>query len=171
MILASIPMIATEVDNGDDDEDDDANDWVPRGLPQSRQPFSPPMILTSTTLRSVRATTPEPTIPDDPVTAIARLQSFDGSFGLDQPLCQLIFGDKRTLESLRSALPPFIKANPDAESIWATAIAVAYLRTKVSDLRDIWIGLWEKANKYAVRALAGSTLSFEQAISDAEKLL
>ena len=171
MILLSIPMIATEADNDDDDDDDDPNDWVPRGLPQSRQPFSPPMILTSTTLRSVRATTPKPTIPDDPVTAIARLQSFDGSFRLDQPLCELIFGDKRTLESLRNALPSFTKANPDAERIWATAIAVAYLRTEADDLRDVWVGLWEKANEYAVRALAGSTLSFEQVISDARKLL
>ena len=64
-----------------------------------------------------------------------------------------------------------IRSLPEAEKIWASAIAVAYLKTKASDTKDVWVGLWEKAKDYAAHALAGSALSFDQVVPDAEQLL
>ena len=168
-----IPLIAMAADDegdGDDDDDDDDEDydvWVPRGIPRARTPSFAPIIRCA-----IAEDVPErePTVPDDPVTAITRLQSFEGSFSLNEPLRKLIFSDKLTLDDLRGAIPSAIRSHFEAEKIWATALAVAYLRTKANDLPDIWAGLWEKANGFVVRALAGDALSFDQVVLDAMRL-
>ncbi|EPT01798.1 hypothetical protein FOMPIDRAFT_59317, partial [Fomitopsis schrenkii] len=139
------------------------------GRGRSSSPAAPASSHSSITGRGIRIATPA--IPDDPVTAVARLQSFAGSFDLDEPLRKLVFGNTLTLESLRSAVPSSIRPHPKAKKIWATAIAVAYLKTKAGDTMDIWVGLWEKANNYAACALTGSKLSFDQVVTDAIELL
>lgn len=108
---------------------------------------------------------------DDPVTAIARLQNFDGSFQLDDGLCRLVFGDKITLNSLKDGIPTSLRSHFEAERLWATAIAVAYLKAKADGAMDVWAGLWEKASQYATAALAGSAVSFDQIVSDAVQVL
>lgn len=164
---------------GEDEHSEDEVDWVPKGPPMARQlyrappppirPAPAPATHSSIIPRSVQPAIT--TVPDDPVTAVARLQSFDGSFDLDEPLRKLIFGDKLALESLKGAVPSSIRAHPEAEKIWATAIAVAYLKTNASDSMDVWVGLWEKANDYAARVLMGNTPSFDQVVSDAVEVL
>ena len=161
-------MMTSQGGHDDDDDLDCPWQWSPRG-PTEAPMGSRPTSRTSIANWSVRAF--DSTVPDDPVTAIARLQCFDGSFRLDKSLCKLIFGDKRKLKGLRKAIPTFIRSLPEAEKIWASAIAVAYLKTKASDSKDVWVGLWEKAKNYAAHALAGSALSFDQVVPDAEQLL
>ena len=133
---------------------------MPCGLPP-RQAHSP----------LVRYAEPDLAPEDDPVTAIARLQNFDGAFELDDALCRLVFDDKTTVESLRDGIPAYLSSRFEAERIWAAAIAVAYLKTKAGELMDVWVGLWEKANHYAAEALAGSAVSFDQIVADAEKVM
>ncbi|KZT66843.1 VIT-domain-containing protein [Daedalea quercina L-15889] len=115
--------------------------------------------------------TPEPNATDDPIAAVARLQSFDGSFQLDNALRALVFSDRFTLDDLKNATPASIHSHPQGEQVWATAIAVAYLKTRAADQMDIWAGLWEKANEYAVQALQGSSVSFHLLVNDAVALL
>ncbi|KZT66845.1 VIT-domain-containing protein [Daedalea quercina L-15889] len=116
----------------------------------------------------VQTRTPaEPNPSDDPTTAIARLQSFDGSFRLDDTLRKLVIGDKLTLDALKTATPASIRSHTHSEEIWATAIAVAYLKTMAKDAMDIWVGLWEKANEYGAQALRDTPVSFDQLVEEA----
>ncbi|TFY68076.1 hypothetical protein EVJ58_g1240 [Rhodofomes roseus] len=108
---------------------------------------------------------------NDPVTAIARLQSFDGSFQLNDALRTLAFGDRLTLDALGATAPASIRSHPLGGQVWATAIAIAYLKTKAADQMDIWAGLWEKAYEYVVQALQGTTVSLDQLVDEAVTLL
>lgn len=114
---------------------------------------------------------PDATLIDDPVTAITRLQAFDGSFELNDTLCKLVFGDKFTLDGLKNGISASLRSHTEAEKIWATAISVAYLKMKASEKMDVWVGLWEKASGYTEQALAGSAVSFDQVVADAVQML
>ncbi|EPT01795.1 hypothetical protein FOMPIDRAFT_1059549 [Fomitopsis schrenkii] len=109
-------------------------------------------------------------LPEDPVAAIARLQLFDGSFQLDDALRQLVFGESLTWDQFVATVPPSIGSHLHGGQIWAAALAMAYLAVKAADKRDVWSGLWEKANEYAVQALQGSTVSFHLLVNDAVSL-
>ena len=108
---------------------------------------------------------------EDPTTAIARLQSYDGSFQLDDALRMLVFGDRFTHDDFMDTVPASIRSHPQGAQLWATAIALAYLKVKAADKTDIWAGLWEKADVYAGQALQGSAASFHKLVNDAVHLL
>ena len=77
-----------------------------------------------------------------------------------------------SLKKLRKTMPaPLRPHHPQAEKVWAAALAIAFLKTNAADSMDIWIGLWEKARDYAARVLAGGSLSFDQVVPEAVKLL
>ena len=109
-------------------------------------------------------------LPDDPIAAIARLQLFDGSFQLDDALRQLVFGESLTWDHFAATVPTSIGSHLYGDEVWAAALAMAYLTVKAADKRDVWNGLWEKANEYAAQALQGSTISFHLLVNDAVRL-
>ncbi|KAI0916398.1 hypothetical protein AcW1_008870 [Taiwanofungus camphoratus] len=108
---------------------------------------------------------------DDPVTAVARLQSFDGSFQLDAALCSLLSASNVSLQKLKNSIPSSIRSSPQAEIVWATVLAAAYLKVKLADEKDIWGGLWDKAKYYVTHVLSGGVIMFERLVMDAAKLL
>ncbi|KAH9830990.1 uncharacterized protein C8Q71DRAFT_862124 [Rhodofomes roseus] len=142
----------------------DEDVWTPRGA------FRPPVVRRDRSAVSTAHST-QRVVPDDPVTAIARLQSFDGSFQLNDALRTLAFGDRLTLDALGATAPASIRSHPLGGQVWATAIAIAYLKTKAADQMDIWAGLWEKAYEYVVQALQGTTVSLDQLVDEAVTLL
>jgi len=147
------------------------NDWTPRGPSAMSVASASPRGRSHPNLRAARSPQVSTTLPDDPVTAIARLQSFDGSFQLNDGLRKLVLGDKVVPGAVVDTAPVSIQSHPQGEQIWATVIAIAYLKTKAADQTDIWAGLWEKAYEYVVQALQGSTVSFDQLVDEAAALL
>ena len=116
---------------------------------------------------SSTSSVPVATPAEDPTTAIARLQSFDGSFQLDGVLRELVFGDRFTQDEFVGTVPASIRMHPQGAQIWATAIALAYLKMKAADKRGIWAGIWEKASEYVGEALQGSAISFHLLVDEA----
>jgi hypothetical protein len=84
---------------------------------------------------------------DDPITAWARLQSFNGGFTLDSRLANLLFGSPSATYMLQNSIPVSIKRIEEgkAEGIWATVVACAYLEVKLGSEKEVWEGLREKA--------------------------
>ena len=107
---------------------------------------------------------------EDPITAIARLQLFDGSFQLDSALRELVFGDRFSQDAFVETVPASIRTHSQGPQIWAAAIALAYLKVKAADKRDIWAGLWEKASEFADQALQGGEVSFHLLVNDAASM-
>ncbi|KAH9935466.1 uncharacterized protein B0H18DRAFT_1114207 [Fomitopsis serialis] len=107
---------------------------------------------------------------NDPITDIARLQRFDGSFELDNALCSIISPDKLSLDGLRATIPIYIQAHPRGPQMWATVLAMAYLRAKVGNKANIWGGLWQKGKNYVDKCLHGGTVNFEQLVTDAGQI-
>ena len=104
-----------------------------------------------------------------PVVTAARLQQFDGSFVLDEKLCSLI-SDKLSLPEVKSAIPSGIQGVQDADKIWATVLVAAYMKAHLGDDKDIWLGLWKKAEDFIALAL-GDKISFASLVDEALKLL
>ncbi|TFY65188.1 hypothetical protein EVJ58_g2141 [Rhodofomes roseus] len=119
--------------------------------PSRSAPYSPPM----------------PTPQADPITGIARLQKFDGSFELDNVLCTTICARKASLDDLKASIPAYIRSQAKGRRLWATALAMAYLRMKAGDKVDIWAGLWQKGREFIERYLRGGTVGFDQLVADA----
>lgn len=82
-------------------------------------------------------------------------------------LRQLVFGDRFSWDEFVGTVPASIRMHPQGAQIWATAVALAYLKTKAADRRGIWAGLWEKASEYAGQALQGSAVSFHLLVNEA----
>jgi hypothetical protein len=109
---------------------------------------------------------------DDKVTALARLQSFNGSFALTSALAALLFGS--SLEGkLKDSISESINGVGDskADMIWATVVACAFLEVKLIAYKEVWEGMWEKAKAFVDEELAGSgsTIRFEDLAEDAAK--
>ncbi|EPT01797.1 hypothetical protein FOMPIDRAFT_1023065, partial [Fomitopsis schrenkii] len=108
--------------------------------------------------------------PEDPTAAISRLQLSDGSFQLGGVIGQLVLDESLTWDHFVTTVPTSIGSHLYGDEIWAAALAMAYLTVKAADKRDVWNGLWEKANEYAAQALQGSTISFDLLVNDAVRL-
>lgn len=104
-----------------------------------------------------------------PVVTAARLQQFDGSFNLDEKLCSLI-SDKLSPLEVKSAIPTRIQGVQDADKIWATVLVTAYMQVHLGDHKDMWLGLWKKAEDFIKSAL-GDKISFASLVDEASKLL
>ena len=114
--------------------------------------------------------------PDGGVAGIARLQSFDGSFALDVDLVNLLGKDRTsqndtTLSALRNAIPDSISSIPRADAVWATVLAIAYLKTRMPDEMNVWMKLAQKAMQYVLQTIGGDVDSFSQLVYDAEELI
>lgn len=104
-----------------------------------------------------------------PVVTAARLQQFDGSFYLDEKLRSLI-SDKLSPLEVKSAIPTGIQGVRDADRIWATVLVAAYMKVHLADDKDMWLGLWKKAEGFIKSAL-GDKISFVSLVDEASKLL
>ncbi|PPQ90311.1 hypothetical protein CVT25_007896 [Psilocybe cyanescens] len=118
--------------------------------------------------RKPTAIAPAPWTTGAPIIAAARLQSFDGSFELNDELHALI-GRKVSLQRLKTAIPLRLKAQRDADKIWGTVLAAAYLKKALLDDKEMWIGLWNKAAEYVEMKL-GAGASFAALVDEASKL-
>ncbi|KIP02807.1 hypothetical protein PHLGIDRAFT_130535 [Phlebiopsis gigantea 11061_1 CR5-6] len=76
---------------------------------------------------------------DDAVAQLVLLQSFDGSFPPDKHLLDLLDGVVSVAEAQSLGV---------SERIWATCLAVAYLRVRMNDQPELLDGLVEKAKTF-----------------------
>ncbi|KAJ7467115.1 hypothetical protein FB451DRAFT_406080 [Mycena latifolia] len=81
----------------------------------------------------------------DSLEALARLQSFDGSFTLG---VLSVIALRTDLQTVRDALPA---AAPD--QVVATVLAMSFLAAKLAAEHEAWAGLHEKARQYIAVAL------------------
>ena len=98
---------------------------------------------------------PAPAVPrsDDPIArmhALVALQRADGSWDLTNELADLI---ARPLAQLASAMPTQAHG-VDARHAWATALALAWLRTEGAVFEDQWRLLADKALRWLEREVA-----------------
>ncbi|KZS96829.1 VIT-domain-containing protein [Sistotremastrum niveocremeum HHB9708] len=137
--------------------------------------------------KPIRVTPKVSSSPQGSITAVATLQSYDGSFNFDNSLLSLIFSPNSTsssptmnqgyqntyarLQSLKLATPSFIKSSPNADKVWATALAAAYLHDRLADEKDVWVGLFEKARVFVERAMPGQVGVFERLVEEARSLI
>jgi hypothetical protein len=114
---------------------------------------------------------PTSSVSDDKVTALARLQSFDGAFALDSRLVRLLFGTASE-DKLKSSIPASVKGTGKADSIWATVVACKFLEVKLTSEKEVWEGMWEKAKTFVETELTNSGLNvpFEELAKEAAKL-
>ncbi|BGO90706.1 hypothetical protein NBRC10512_000646 [Rhodotorula toruloides] len=95
---------------------------------------------------------PEPTAaPSDPLDAIARHQSFDGSF---DPAVLALCAPSTSLDELLAKLPPASKDKEGKDKLVATAVVLAYWKREMRDREEEWEGMAEKAMSY-LRSEAG----------------
>ena len=112
---------------------------------------------------------------DDPVTPIARLQAFNGSFALDNSLVALLSkaNSRITSQSLKASIPASIRVlqHADPQVAWATLLVAAYLKVKLANEKDIWEGIWEKAMRFVMDAVNGGPFIFSQLLDEAIKVV
>ncbi|GAA5929867.1 hypothetical protein JCM10213_002807 [Rhodosporidiobolus nylandii] len=92
---------------------------------------------------------PAALVPSDRLDAIARLQSFDGSFspsvllfcGVALPACELI-----------AKLPVELQSAEKVEEVVATLVVLAYWQREMKQLEDEWCGMAEKARAFVAAA-------------------
>ncbi|KAH9924780.1 von Willebrand factor type A domain-containing protein [Fomitopsis serialis] len=106
-----------------------------------------------------------------PVTLLAQLQAFDGSFKLDGTLISVIFKERVSLDSVKHTIPSSLASNATAETIWVTAIVAAYMKVQLADMADMWDVLWAKAMRFVVRAVVGGASVFEKLVAEAADIL
>jgi hypothetical protein len=106
----------------------------------------------------------------NPIAPIARLQSFEGSFALDSSLVGMLALDKAgaNLQMLKDGIPGSIKSSPQAETIWATVLAIAHLKSTMSHEKDVWNGMWQKAMRYVMQTTAMDPAGFSQLVDEAQ---
>ncbi|KDR71710.1 hypothetical protein GALMADRAFT_143511 [Galerina marginata CBS 339.88] len=112
-----------------------------------------------------KATAPTTWKAGAPIVAAARLQDFDGSFKLDDKLSSLL-GKQLSPVRLKSMMPSRIQGAREAEKVWATVLAAAYMKVCLADDKEVWIGLWQKAAAY-VNSMLGSEISFAFLVDEA----
>jgi len=105
----------------------------------------------------------------DPVTAVASLQSFDGSFALDSALLALLQRKKGSLSlpTLRTAIPEQIRGGKNAETVWATVLAATYMMVALADRRSIWESLWDKAQEFVCQETSIAPYQFTRMVQAA----
>ncbi|KAF8521302.1 hypothetical protein JB92DRAFT_3111192 [Gautieria morchelliformis] len=101
------------------------------------------------------------------VLTVARLQSFSGSFsGISGELSSLVDIPE---PQLRGMAPPAMAYGADNDSVWATAIAVAYCRKRLSRHVALWEDMAEKAHDFGAK-VCGSGDAFQNIVQEALKL-
>ena len=105
------------------------------------------------------------------VAPVARLQAFNGSFSLNDDLVRMLRDDlssEITLSNLKGAIPDAIRSNPQAETIWATVLAVAHLKLRMPAEKEVWKGMWNKAMEYVLQTIGDAdTTAFSDLLEDA----
>ncbi|KAK4334305.1 von Willebrand factor type A domain-domain containing protein [Rhodotorula toruloides] len=95
---------------------------------------------------------PEPAAtPTDPLDAIARHQSFDGSFN---PAVLALCAPSASVDELVQKLPPSLQEKEGKEKLVATAVVLAYWKREMRDREEEWEAMAEKALAY-LRSEAG----------------
>jgi hypothetical protein len=133
-------------------------------VPEGKGPVSRVQPIDRTTANERRNT----------VTAVARLQSYDGSFQLNGGLVELLNGNDSsdiTLQTITSHVPESISDEPKADIVWATVLAVTYLRTRVPEESDLWVGLCQKAMDFVLRTIDGDEEFFMALVYEAGSLI
>lgn len=97
---------------------------------------------------------------DDPVLCLVRLQAFDGSFTLNDEFREIIGEDVTDQE----------KGATD-DTIWATALAIAYLRQYLADEPELLEGLVEKALDFVSQSPLARGVDFEALVEKAKGLV
>ncbi|KAK7029865.1 von Willebrand factor type A domain-containing protein [Favolaschia claudopus] len=107
---------------------------------------------------------------DDPVEALARMQSFDGRFTAQGVFDFVKLKDGVDLQAVRDLFPAGA-----SDEVVATVLAMAFLATKLdaSVERDSWEGMFEKAKEYLEEVLTGmdAKISAEELEQGVVKLL
>lgn len=105
----------------------------------------------------------------DPISEVADLQSIDGSFALDNQLLALLRRKKGllSLDVLKAGMPESIRGAKDADTIWATVLATAYMMVALADSRSVWDSLWDKAQELVCREMSISPFQFNQLVQAA----
>lgn len=95
--------------------------------------------------KSSEVAKPTPNSPlETPVVRMVRLQAFDGSFSPSDELVQII--GKEDIITIG-------RAKGVDDSVWATIVAIVYLKKHLSDQRELLDGLVEKAMEFIERSL------------------
>ena len=93
---------------------------------------------------------------------VARAQSFDGSFDGSPGFYTTI-----STKNMSGSAPSTLKGLPGVEDsikakVWATAVALAYLRKQFANDEDSWSLLAEKAHDYVVGVLGSTGLGEDE---------
>lgn len=109
----------------------------------------------------------------DPVTAVSDIQSGDGSFSLDGQLLRLLQRKKRSLSlsMITASIPESIQSVRNAEKVWGTVLAVAYMLVALPGSRSIWDNLWDKAKDFVCQEANMDSYQFTQLVESASALL
>ncbi|KAJ7590273.1 von Willebrand factor type A domain-containing protein [Mycena floridula] len=111
----------------------------PRSMGGAKRKVMHSVALSSNSLSSNPYDTPTPVT--DPLEALARLQSFDGSFTMQ------ILGVVKVEEQIARATFPGLR-----DIVLATVLALAFISTKLKDRQtqdvEAWKGIYEKAKEY-----------------------
>lgn len=84
-----------------------------------------------------------------PMDRLILLQRANGSF----PLVELAEAIQQSAATLQSKLPEILKHSAQAETLWATALALVIFETRYIELKDEWELLATKARKFLEREL------------------
>ncbi|EMD34616.1 hypothetical protein CERSUDRAFT_125208 [Gelatoporia subvermispora B] len=123
----------------------------------------------------------------DLITAVARLQEYNGSFALDDALLSLLQrrNSSLTLRRLQESIPASLRelassassrgghtpSAADVERLWAAALAAAYMLVALRDSRAIWEPLWDKAQAYVCAETRCASFMFNQLVQKAREVL
>lgn len=109
----------------------------------------------------------------DPVTAVADLQSYDGSFVLDSHLLALL--QRKTaslfLDALKGVIPESVRGLANAETIWGTILAASYMMVALANDRSVWDSLWDKAQEYVCEEMSVTPFQFNRLVQVASSEL
>ncbi|KAF7316166.1 hypothetical protein MIND_00134800 [Mycena indigotica] len=154
MFAAPAPVPSSGNDDDDDDDDDDWEGMAEEsgdGEDSDEEELVMERLAPSTSARVAAAAQAEGASRaiQDPLEALARMQSFDGGFTSLPALLRLV--DLRPgcdAATVRTLLP--VGAS---DSVVATIIAMAFLNAKLAAKRDEWEGMYEKAGAFVWAAL------------------
>ncbi|KDQ53704.1 hypothetical protein JAAARDRAFT_698313 [Jaapia argillacea MUCL 33604] len=169
------PPSSTSMGRFESDSEDEVSDIPARVSQSNLSDIGSPMLSPAVSEYSLPSGPPPERVPPQSqplktgVVDLVKLQSFDGSFQLDGPL-------RRIIGSCSYSQPPseLVGVGINKEKIWATALAIAFLKKNLVDEPELLEGLMDKAMEF-VDGLVGSgfggRMDFGVALGRAEGLL
>jgi len=139
-----------------------------------RAPSLPLQEGTSQPFRLVGGVAPIPqAVASDAVTAVSDIQSGDGSFSLDGQLLELLQRRKSSLSltTLKESVPPSIRSSRNAEKVWGTVLAAAYMVIALTGKMSIWDSLFDKARDFVCNEANISSSQFGKLVWAASEQL